>query len=419
MKMKPGYVFPPGYKQTEVGVIPEEWEVRSLLTAVRIANGQVDPKTEPYKSMILVAPDHIESATGRLLDKQTAAEQRVISGKYVFGEGDIVYSKIRPYLRKAILAEFDGLCSADMYPLKPANDVSAGFMLSVLLGHRFSKYAESVSVRSGMPKINRAELAEYDFALPPLPEQCAIAGALNDVDALIGSLDQLIAKKHDLKQAAMQQLLTGQSRLPGFELIPGYKTTEVGVIPEDWEIRLLPDVCRFRGGKAHEQHISEFGRFVCVNSKFISTDGKVRKYSTANFCCAKQNDILMVMSDLPNGRALAKAYLVEQDDLYAVNQRVCALTAFRDCPKYLFYILNRNPYFLKFDDGVSQTHLLNHVFRNCPLPIPPTVPEQEAIAEVLSDIDSDLATLTQRRDKTRAIKQGMMQELLTGRTRLV
>ena len=208
----------PGYKQTEVGVIPQEWEVRPLLTTVRIATGQVDPKTEPYKSMILVAPDHIESDTGRLLDKQTAAQQRAISGKYVFEKGDIVYSKIRPYLRKAILAGFDGLCSADMYPLRPANDVSGGFMLAVLLGPRFSKHAESVSVRSGMPKINRAELAEFVFPVPSPSEQRVIARALGDVDALIGSLDQLIAKKRDLKQAAMQQLLTGQTRLPALTL---------------------------------------------------------------------------------------------------------------------------------------------------------------------------------------------------------
>src|SRR5262245_32680859 len=141
----------PGYKQTEVGMIPEEWEVRGLLKTVRIANGQVDPRNEPYRTMILVAPDHIEGGTGKLLEKRTAADQQAISGKYVFHAGDVVYSKIRPYLQKAILAEFDGLCSADMYPLTPAADVSAGFILAVLLAHRFTKYAESVSVRSGMP----------------------------------------------------------------------------------------------------------------------------------------------------------------------------------------------------------------------------------------------------------------------------
>ena len=157
----------PGYKRTEAGVIPDDWQLRPMLSAVRVATGQVDPRLEPYRSMTLVAPDHIQSGSGRLLKKETAADQRAISGKYLFSEGDIVYSKIRPYLRKAILADFEGLCSADMYPLKPASDVSAGFMFAAILGPDFSKYAESVSVRSGMPKINRAELAEYTIALPP------------------------------------------------------------------------------------------------------------------------------------------------------------------------------------------------------------------------------------------------------------
>jgi type I restriction enzyme S subunit len=202
------------------------------------------------------------------------------------------------------------------------------------------------------------------------------------------------------------------------EVKPGYKQTEVGVIPDDWDVKLLPDVCRFRSGKAHEQYISETGRYVCVNSKFISTDGKMRKYSTANFCRAKKDDVLMVMSDLPNGRALAKAYLVEANDLYAVNQRVCALTAYRDCPEYLFYVLNRNPYFLKFDDGVNQTHLLNHVFQKCTLPIPREVAEQRAIAEALSDVDALVGDLDRVIEKKRDLKQAAMQQLLTGQTRL-
>jgi len=196
------------------------------------------------------------------------------------------------------------------------------------------------------------------------------------------------------------------------EVRPDYKRSELGTIPADWEVRLLPEVCRFRGGKAHEQYISDFGQFVCVNSKFISTEGRVRKYSTANFCPAKRDDILMVMSDLPNGRALAKAYLSDQDDLYAVNQRVCALTPYRDSPKYLFYVLNRNPYFLKFDDGVNQTHLLNHVFQKCPLPLPPTKAEQEAIAEALTDADALIGSLEQLVAKKRDIKQGALQSLL-------
>lgn len=199
---------------------------------------------------------------------------------------------------------------------------------------------------------------------------------------------------------------------------PGFKQSEAGVIPADWSVKLLPEVCRFRSGKAHEQHISEIGQYVCVNSKFISTDGAVRKYALANFCPAKKGDVLMVMSDLPNGRALAKAYLVEADNLYAVNQRVCALSAYRDSPEYLFYVLNRRPYFLKFDDGVSQTHLLNHVFEKCPVPLPPTFAEQTAIASALSEVDALLGSLDRLIAKKRDLKQAAMQQLLTGKTRL-
>lgn len=136
---------PKGYKQTEVGVIPEDWHLRPLLQVVSIPTGQVDPRHEPYKKMVLVAPNHIEGGTGQLTNKKTADEQGAISGKYLFHAGDIVYSKIRPYLRKAILASFEGLCSADMYPLTPAEDVSSAFMFAVLLGNRFSRFADTVS----------------------------------------------------------------------------------------------------------------------------------------------------------------------------------------------------------------------------------------------------------------------------------
>ena len=108
------------YQHTEIGVIPAAWSLEPLLKVVSLPKGQVDPRREPYSSMVLIAPDHVESSTGRVLVKQTAEEQGAVSGKYSFSAGDIVYSKIRPYLRKAILADFDGICSADMYPLRPA-----------------------------------------------------------------------------------------------------------------------------------------------------------------------------------------------------------------------------------------------------------------------------------------------------------
>lgn len=213
-KRLPGFATTESYTQTEVGRIPKDWIVRPLLSAVRIAQGQVDPKVAPYCNMCLVGPAHVQSGTGKLLGLQTAAEQRAISGKYLFEKGDIVYGKINPYLKKAFVAEFRGLCSADMYPLRPMKGISSGFILAVILGQRFTKYAESVSIRSGMPKINREEMAGFLFPAPEsVEEQSAIATILSDMDAELAVIETKLVKARQIKQGMMQELLTGRIRL--------------------------------------------------------------------------------------------------------------------------------------------------------------------------------------------------------------
>lgn len=202
------------------------------------------------------------------------------------------------------------------------------------------------------------------------------------------------------------------------EVRRGYKQTEVGVIPVDWEVKPISEVFYFTGGKAHEQFIVPFGKYIVINSKFVASDGSVKKYASTSVCSPKRNSIALVMSDLPNGKALGKCFLVDEDERYVLNQRVCALTARRDFPPYLFYALNRNKYFLSFNDGVSQTHLLNPIVLNCPVLLPSSQHEQRAIATALSDVDALLAGLDALIAKKKAIKQGTMQRLLTGKQRL-
>ena len=197
----------------------------------------------------------------------------------------------------------------------------------------------------------------------------------------------------------------------------GHKQTELGIVPEDWHIQSLPEALQFLSGKAHEQFINEAGPYVVVNSKFISTEGKVRKYTSENFCPAKRGDVLMVMSDLPNGRALAKCYLVKEDKRYAVNQRVCIFRPKKGSSEYFYYLLNRNEYFMQFDDGVQQTHLLNPMILSCPLKIP-SESEQYRIGQALTDIDALISCLDQLIAKKRDIQQATMQQLLTGQRRL-
>ena len=199
---------------------------------------------------------------------------------------------------------------------------------------------------------------------------------------------------------------------------PGYKQTEVGVIPEEWEVKPLGAFVSYTNGKAHEQSISDSGRFVVVNSKFISTEGLTRKYSHHSFCPASTGDVLMVMSDVPNGRAIAKCYWVESDNTYTVNQRICILNPRGIDGKLLFFKLDRNPFYLAFDDGAKQTNLRKDDVLACPLGIPKSDAEQRAIATALSDVDGLLGGLDRLIAKKRDLKQAAMQQLLTGQTRL-
>src|SRR5689334_16314380 len=128
-----------------------EWPMRRLSDLVSLPNGQVDPQRFPYSQQVLIAPDHVESGTGRLLESLTASEQGAVSGKYIVHAGDVVYSKIRPALRKATIAKLDGLCSADMYPMTPSLEIDSRYLLAVLVGENFSRFAESVSGRTQFP----------------------------------------------------------------------------------------------------------------------------------------------------------------------------------------------------------------------------------------------------------------------------
>jgi type I restriction enzyme S subunit len=206
---------PEAFRETEVfGRTPVDWEIVRLRDHITLPSGQIDPRKEPYRDWTLVAPNHIEEKTGRLLESETAAEQGAKSGKYVFREGNIVYSKIRPYLRKAYLADGKGICSADMYPLRPGERIRPRMLEAIILGEHFSRFAEKVSMRSGIPKINRAELGEYETALPPLDEQKRIEEVLVEHDQNVGAERSYRGKLQQLKTGLMQDLLTGRIRVP-------------------------------------------------------------------------------------------------------------------------------------------------------------------------------------------------------------
>lgn len=161
-----------------------------------------------------------------------------------------------------------------------------------------------------------------------------------------------------------------------------------------WEQRKLFDVADYKNGKAHENDIDENGKYIVVNSKFVSTEGKIKKYSNKTNEPLNKDDIAFVLSDVPNGRAIAKTFLVDKSNKYTLNQRIAGITPHKDInAKYLSITMNRNKYFLQFDDGVKQTNLsLDDMqkYEN----YYPKKDEQDKIGNIFANIDN-LITLHQ------------------------
>lgn len=163
------------------------------------------------------------------------------------------------------------------------------------------------------------------------------------------------------------------------------------------EWKTLEEVAHFANGKGHEKDISEDGKFIVVNSKFISTDGLVAKYSHSQICPLFKDDILLVMSDLPNGKALSKTFIVDEDERYTLNQRIGGITV-KDksemLPKFLHYYLNRTPQLLKHDNGVDQTNLRKGQILEVKVPILP-LQKQEHIVSILDKFDKLTKSLSE------------------------
>ena len=180
----------------------EKYERRKLKDIVKVKSGQVSPLEDPYCDMVHVGPANIESNTGRLINLKTAKEENLISGKYLFDSSMVLYSKIRPNLNKVTIADFEGICSADMYPLIPSKSIDKKFLLFILKQKEFLSYAIANSGRANIPKINREALLEYSTILPPLSLQLQFAERLAlieqqkaEIQSTISDLETLLASR--------------------------------------------------------------------------------------------------------------------------------------------------------------------------------------------------------------------------------
>jgi len=286
------------------------------------------------------------------------------------------------------------------------NEIVLGFGGYLFLNENIRKQIQRESQGAKVLGISATRLSNINiFYSKKSKEQQKIADCLSSLDEVIKAESQKLDLLNDFKKGLLQKLLP-----PNSETAPEFRFSQFEEIG-DWEETTLTQVADYENGKAHEKDIEDNGDFIVVNSKFISTDGEVKKFTNTAFCPAKKGDILMVLSDVPNGKAIAKCFLVEEDNHYTVNQRICKLTPRNLNSKILYYLLNRNPYFLSFDDGVNQTNLRKDDVLNCPLLIPSEPKEQEKIANTLSSIDDLINAQIQKIEALNLHKKGLLQGL--------
>ena len=396
----------PGYKQTEAGVIPEEWESTSINGIAASSRNAI--VGGPFGSD-LVSTHYVDDGVPVIRGQNMGS--RWVSGSFAFVSpakavsleanlarpGDIVFTQRGTLGQVSLVPDSPHpryLISQSQMKLSVNREIADPlFFYYLFTGEQQQEYIRQNTIQTGVPHTNLGILRTIPVPRPPLPEQRAIAGALGDVDALLGELERLIAKKRDLKQAAMQQLLSGQKRLPGFS--------------GEWESASFESVFRKLNSKEYQ---IQTGEYQTTGILPVVDQGKelVVGFSDREdkrFHCPKKGVIVF-------GDHTCIVKFVDFDFVVGADgTQILAAKTGHSARFHAFHLQQR---------GIAPTGYNRHFkFLKERAFVAPPLEEQTAIAEVLSDMDAEIAALDQRLAKTRALKQGMMQELLTGKTRLV
>jgi len=337
------------------------------------------------RTELFLTEQGLENSSAKMVDKGD-----VLVAMYGANSGDVGVSKIYGAINQAIL------CLRSK-----KNNVFLYHYLTHSKNWIINKY-----LQGGQGNLSGDIIKSVELCFPKNPkEQQKIANCLSSLDNLLTAETEKLDHLKDHKKGLLQQLFPAKGETKPQFRFPEFENDG------DWEETTLDDVADYENGKAHEKEISETGKYKVVNSKFISTDGKVVKFTNSANLKAKLGDVLMVLSDIPNGKAIAKCFYVDKDDTYTVNQRICKITPTDIDNKFLFYIQNRNSYFLAFDDGVKQTNLRKDDVLSFPFLKPKDPKEQQKIANCLSSADNLIQSQTTKIEALKEHKKGLMQQL--------
>lgn len=389
----------PGYKLTEVGVIPEEWEVKRLheISPQQSVGLVINPSTyfdARGTVPMLVGSNIDENKIDWDRAKRISADSHKRLPASTIYENDLVTVRVgEPGVTAVIPREYDSSNCASMMIVRRHTSFDSTWLCHLMNSKYGRSQIEGVQYGTAQKQFNISDAVNFQYPVPPLQEQRAIAQALSDVDALLATLDQMIAKKRDIKQAAMQQLLTGDIQLAGFN--KKWLEVPLGEIVKPQKGQLITtktivpgDIPVIAGGKQpayFHASANRYGKTITVSASGASA-GYVAFHSTPIFA-----------SDCST---------ISESEKY--------------CIEFIYYALQlRQEEIYAAQTGGAQPHIQPKDLTPILIKIPEDVKEQAAIVSVLSDMDAEITELESRRDKTHNLKQAMMQELLTGKTRLV
>ena len=363
------------------------------------------------------------SINWRTAKRISDASNRIL-GTTRLAAGDLVTVRVgEPGVTAVIPPELDGCNCASMMIVRQHPSFDSHWLCWVMNSRIGRLQVDHVQYGTAQKQFNISDAVDFCYPVPPLPEQRAIATALSDVDALIESLDRLIAKKRDIKQATMQQLLTGKARLPEFS--------------GEWKVRKFGEIFQFLNTANNSRSdLSENGEIKYIHygdihmkwRSFLDCSSDefplIEKDKVGNVPFLEDGDLVMAdASEDYEGIGISVEVKTATGRKVVAGLHTFLLRGDKEVladglKGYLQYLPAVKDSLRKAATGISVYGISKNNVKNISICLP-DIPEQRAISSVFSDMDAEIAALEQRRDKTRALKQGMMQELLTGKTRLI
>lgn len=405
MQNKPKLRFKEFNDEWNIAKIQQLLDNRAIISHLDGNHGALYPRSQEFVSVgvpYITANDFSTGKVDTITCKKLTPERASQFKKGVAINGDVLFAHnatVGPVALLKTTESFVILSTTATYFRTNNSILLNTFLKTVLEAPYFVKQYTPImkqTTRNQVPLLTQRKL---NIAFPSIAEQKKIAEFLSKVDEVIAEREEEVKDLEKQKKGLMQKIFSQQLRFTDSNNNPY----------PDWEEKKIGDVFEFYNGKAHEQEIDENGEYIVVNSKFISTEGQVKKYTNKVICPLKKDDIVLVMSDVPNGKAMSKCYLIEEDNKYSLNQRICCLRT-KDVARFFIYQISRNKYFLKFDNGVSQTNLRKEDVLKCPIQVP-CLEEQQKIANVLSKLDELIEEKKALLSDWQQFKKGLLQQM--------